>query len=64
MTPVTTCAECKILFKPEDKRQRYCSRRCARIAQARGGIPSHEDRKARLLDGVSKMVDELFGEKK
>lgn len=59
------CAECKHLFLPDrDSRvtpDSCCSRKCARIRQARGGIPSIADKKARVLDAVANAIDKEFG---
>jgi hypothetical protein len=59
------CPECRRLFEPErpSRADGYCSRHCARCAQARRGVPSAEDKKASLLDAVAKRFDELFKDK-
>jgi hypothetical protein len=56
------CPECKILFPPDHPLRvgDCCSRHCARIRDARHGVPSEEDRKAKFLDDVAKMLDRLF----
>lgn len=58
------CPECRKLFKPERLvRNAFggcCSRHCARIKQARHGIPSIEDKKAKFMDEVMKRFDDIF----
>lgn len=53
---------CGQLFHPKEPGQRFCSRRCARLYQARHGLPSYEDKKALLLQALTQKIDELFGE--
>ncbi len=59
---ILLCPECRKVFVPERPEQRFCNRRCARISQARGGVPSQEDKEARLADAILKAVREIFKE--
>ena len=54
------CPECRGFFDPAEPEQVYCSRHCARTAQARRGIPSEEDRVARFVDEVLKLHRDIF----
>jgi hypothetical protein len=54
------CRECKQIVDTDERGQVYCSRHCARIAQARLGVPSDEDRKARFLDRAAALFDEFL----
>ena len=62
--PRIECPECKELFLPERPSRAVlggcCSRRCARIRQARHGEPSLEDKKARFVDVMMQKFDEIF----
>lgn len=54
------CPECPKVFNPDKPEQIYCSRRCARLAQAHKGIPSIEDKKALFADAMMQKFDEIF----
>jgi hypothetical protein len=56
---VKECPECRKLFLGRPA-QVYCSRRCARTAQARQGVPSIEDKKAQFADAILAKFDEIF----
>ena len=51
------------MFGCRNKEQEYCSRKCARLHQARHGIPSMEDKEARFVDGVRQLLRDVFGDK-
>lgn len=52
------------MFLRSEPDQRFCGRHCARVNEARRGIPSHEDKRARVLDAVGKAIDAEFKEHK
>ena len=54
------CPECRKVYKPDKPDQVYCSRHCARTAQARHGEPSMEDKKMRFADAILAKLDEIF----
>ena len=54
------CPECHKLFMPERASQQFCGRHCARMAQARHGEPSMEDKKMRFADAILAKLDEIF----
>lgn len=54
------CPECKMVYLPKETEQVFCSRRCARIKQARQGLPSYEDVRASLLSEFGGAIDKYF----
>jgi hypothetical protein len=56
------CPECKVFFPPDHPTREAgcCSRHCARIRDARHGVPSQEDKEARFSDGVMKLFHDIF----
>lgn len=64
MTTVRQCEECGKMFCPSEPEQRFHNRRCARINQARHGIPSLEDKKQMILSVVSEALDRMFKDDK
>ena len=54
------CPECQQIYRPSYKDQVCCSRRCARIRDARKGEPSLAEKKIRFADAMLQKFDEIF----
>jgi len=54
------CPECHKHFNAERAEQVHCSNHCARIVQARHGVPSYEDKKMLLADRIIAAIDAVF----